>query len=157
MEHSAALNGGRPGVLHGNRTYLLQDEDGQILEGHSISAGLDYPGVGPEHSYLRDIGRATYLSATDEEALSAFQLCAKLEGILPALEPSHALARVGDVAKELGLYSRQADDLWSYLGHFEPRELRDKHEDVVKADLALKSSPLEGVVIIELLVMKLCS
>ena len=102
MEHSAALNGGRPGVLHGNRTYLLQDEDGQILEGHSISAGLDYPGVGPEHSYLRDIGRATYLSATDEEALSAFQLCAKLEGILPALEPSHALARVGDIAKALG-------------------------------------------------------
>jgi tryptophan synthase beta chain len=102
FEHSAALNGGRPGVLHGNRTYLLQDADGQILEGHSISAGLDYPGVGPEHSYLRDIGRATYLSATDDEALSAFQLCAKLEGILPALEPSHALARVGDIAKELG-------------------------------------------------------
>ena len=102
MEHSAALNGGRPGVLHGNRTYLLQDEDGQILEGHSISAGLDYPGVGPEHAYLRDVGRATYLSATDEEALSAFQLCAKLEGILPALEPSHALARVGDIAKALG-------------------------------------------------------
>jgi tryptophan synthase beta chain len=102
MEHSAALNGGRPGVLHGNRTYLLQDEDGQILEGHSISAGLDYPGVGPEHAYLRDIGRATYLNATDDEALSAFQLCARLEGILPALEPSHALARVGDIAKALG-------------------------------------------------------
>ncbi len=102
FEHSAAINGGRPGVLHGNRTYLLQDEDGQILEGHSISAGLDYPGVGPEHSHLHDIGRAQYLSATDEEALAAFQLCARLEGILPALEPSHALARVGDVAKELG-------------------------------------------------------
>ncbi len=102
FEHSAAINGGRPGVLHGNRTYLLQNEDGQILEGHSISAGLDYPGVGPEHSYLHDIGRAQYLSATDEEALAAFQLCARLEGILPALEPSHALARVGDVAKELG-------------------------------------------------------
>ncbi len=102
FEHSAAINGGRPGVLHGNRTYLLQNEDGQILEGHSISAGLDYPGVGPEHSYLADIGRAKYLSATDQEALAAFQLCAKLEGILPALEPSHALARVGDVAKELG-------------------------------------------------------
>jgi tryptophan synthase beta chain len=102
FEHSAAINGGRPGVLHGNRTYLLQNEDGQILEGHSISAGLDYPGVGPEHSYLNDIGRAQYLSATDDEALAAFQLCAKLEGILPALEPSHALARVGDVAKELG-------------------------------------------------------
>ncbi len=81
FEHSAAINGGRPGVLHGNRTYLLQNEDGQILEGHSISAGLDYPGVGPEHSYLHDIGRAQYLSATDEEALAAFQLCARLEGI----------------------------------------------------------------------------
>jgi tryptophan synthase beta chain len=102
FEHSAAISGGRPGVLHGNRTYLLQNEDGQILEGHSISAGLDYPGVGPEHAYLADIGRAKYLSATDEEALAAFQLCAKLEGILPALEPAHALARVGDVAKELG-------------------------------------------------------
>jgi tryptophan synthase beta chain len=102
FEHSAAINGGRPGVLHGNRTYLLQNEDGQILEGHSISAGLDYPGVGPEHAYLNDIGRAQYLSATDDEALRAFQLCAKLEGILPALEPSHALARVGDVACEIG-------------------------------------------------------
>ncbi|HET9232426.1 MAG TPA: tryptophan synthase subunit beta [Vitreimonas sp.] len=102
FEHSAAINGGRPGVLHGNRTYLLQNEDGQILEGHSISAGLDYPGVGPEHAYLNDIGRAQYLHATDEEALEAFQLCARLEGILPALEPSHALARVGDVAREIG-------------------------------------------------------
>jgi tryptophan synthase beta chain len=102
FEHSAAINGGRPGVLHGNRTYLLQNEDGQILEGHSISAGLDYPGIGPEHSYLSDIGRAQYLAATDEEALEAFKLCAKLEGILPALEPSHALARVGDVAREIG-------------------------------------------------------
>jgi len=102
FEHSAAINGGRPGVLHGNRTYLLQNEDGQILDGHSISAGLDYPGVGPEHSYLNDVGRAQYLSATDDEALAAFQLCARLEGILPALEPSHALARVGDVAREGG-------------------------------------------------------
>ncbi len=102
FEHSAALNGGRPGVLHGNRTYLLQNEDGQILEGHSISAGLDYPGVGPEHAYLHDIGRAQYLSARDDEALEAFKLCARLEGILPALEPSHALARVGDVAREIG-------------------------------------------------------
>jgi tryptophan synthase beta chain len=102
FEHSAAINGGRPGVLHGNRTYLLQNEDGQILEGHSISAGLDYPGVGPEHSYLSDMGRAQYLAATDEEALEAFKLCAKLEGILPALEPSHALARVGAVAREIG-------------------------------------------------------
>jgi tryptophan synthase beta chain len=102
MEHSAALNGGRPGVLHGNRTYLLQDEDGQILEGHSISAGLDYPGVGPEHAYLKDIGRVTYLSATDDEALAAFQLCARQEGIIPALEPSHALARTGEIARDLG-------------------------------------------------------
>ena len=100
--HAAALNGGRPGVLHGNRTYLLQDDDGQILEGHSISAGLDYPGVGPEHSFLRDTGRATYLSATDDEALEAFQLCSKLEGIIPALEPAHALARIGEVAKDVG-------------------------------------------------------
>jgi tryptophan synthase beta chain len=101
-KHAAAINGGKPGVLHGNRTYLLQDDDGQILEGHSISAGLDYPGVGPEHSYLADIGRAKYLTATDEEALEAFQLCARLEGILPALEPAHALARVGDIAKDVG-------------------------------------------------------
>jgi tryptophan synthase beta chain len=101
-KHAAAINGGAPGVLHGNRTYLLQDDDGQILEGHSISAGLDYPGVGPEHSYLADTGRAKYLTATDDEALAAFQLCARLEGILPALEPAHALARVGDLAKELG-------------------------------------------------------
>jgi len=101
-KHAAAINGGRPGVLHGNRTYLLQDDDGQILEGHSISAGLDYPGVGPEHSYLADTGRAKYLTCTDDEALAAFQLCARLEGILPALEPSHALARVGELAQELG-------------------------------------------------------
>jgi tryptophan synthase beta chain len=100
--HAAALNGGSPGVLHGNRTYLLQDEDGQILEGHSISAGLDYPGVGPEHAWLKDTGRAEYRTATDEEALAAFQLCARQEGILPALEPSHALARIGEIAKEIG-------------------------------------------------------
>ncbi|KAF0178071.1 MAG: tryptophan synthase subunit beta [Hyphomonadaceae bacterium] len=100
--HAAALNGGRPGVLHGNRTYLLQDDDGQILEGHSISAGLDYPGVGPEHAYLKDTGRAKYLSATDDEALAAFQLCAQIEGIIPALEPAHALARIGEIAKDLG-------------------------------------------------------
>jgi tryptophan synthase beta chain len=100
--HAAALTGGKPGVLHGNRTYLLQNEDGQIIEAHSISAGLDYPGVGPEHSYLKDSGRATYLSATDEEALEAFQLCARLEGILPALEPAHALARVSEIAREIG-------------------------------------------------------
>ncbi len=100
--HAAALAGGKPGVLHGNRTYLLQNEDGQITDAHSISAGLDYPGIGPEHSWLHDTGRATYLSATDQEALDAFQLCTKLEGIIPALEPAHALARVGDVAREVG-------------------------------------------------------
>jgi tryptophan synthase beta chain len=101
-DHAASLQGGRPGVLHGNRTYLLQDDDGQILEGHSISAGLDYPGIGPEHAWLKDIGRAEYRAATDAEALEAFQLCSKLEGIIPALEPSHALARVGEIAAEVG-------------------------------------------------------
>ncbi len=100
--HAAALNGGKPGILHGNRTYLLQTDDGQIIDAHSISAGLDYPGVGPEHAFLRDMGRAEYLSCTDDEALAAFQLCTRLEGIIPALEPAHALARVGEVAKELG-------------------------------------------------------
>jgi tryptophan synthase beta chain len=89
-------------VLHGNRTYLLQDEDGQIAEAHSISAGLDYPGIGPEHAWLHDVGRVTYLSATDEEALSAFQLLSKLEGIIPALEPAHALARVIEIAPQKG-------------------------------------------------------
>ena len=101
-EHAAAINGGRPGVLHGNKTYLLQDKEGQILEAHSISAGLDYPGIGPEHSWLHDVGRATYLTATDAEALEAFQLCTRLEGIIPALESSHALARLPQVAKEVG-------------------------------------------------------
>ncbi|WP_407059707.1 tryptophan synthase subunit beta [Brevundimonas bacteroides] len=101
-DHAASLQGGRPGVLHGNRTYLLQDEDGQILEGHSISAGLDYPGIGPEHAWLKDIGRAEYRAATDVEALEHFQLCSKLEGIIPALEPSHALARIGEIAAEVG-------------------------------------------------------
>ena len=101
-KHAASMAGGRPGVLHGNKTYLLQDADGQIIEGHSISAGLDYPGVGPEHSWLKDVGRAQYLSATDDDALEAFQLCARLEGILPALEPSHALARIGEIAKDVG-------------------------------------------------------
>ena len=96
--HAASIAGGKPGVLHGNRTYLLQDEDGQILEGHSISAGLDYPGIGPEHSWLKDQGRVTYLSATDKEALDAFQLCSRLEGIIPALEPAHALAKVLQLA-----------------------------------------------------------
>jgi tryptophan synthase beta chain len=101
-EHAAALNGGLPGILHGNKTYLLQTDDGQIVDAHSISAGLDYPGIGPEHAFLRDTGRAEYLSCTDQEALDAFQLCTRLEGIIPALEPSHALARVGEVVKELG-------------------------------------------------------
>ena len=98
--HAASLAGGKPGVLHGNRTYLLMDDDGQILEGHSISAGLDYPGIGPEHAWLRDVGRVKYLSATDKEALDAFQLCCRLEGIIPALEPAHALAKVGELAAE---------------------------------------------------------
>ncbi|MEO1569314.1 MAG: tryptophan synthase subunit beta [Pseudomonadota bacterium] len=101
-EHAAALNGGAPGILHGNKTYLLQTDDGQILDAHSISAGLDYPGIGPEHAFLRDCGRAEYRSCTDAEALEAFQLCTRLEGIIPALEPAHALARVGEVATELG-------------------------------------------------------
>ena len=101
-QHAASLTGGAPGVLHGNRTYLLQDEHGQINDAHSISAGLDYPGIGPEHAYLHDIGRAEYLSCTDTEALEAFQLCARLEGILPALEPSHAIPRTIELAKELG-------------------------------------------------------
>jgi tryptophan synthase beta chain len=99
--HAASMTGGSPGVLHGNRTYLLQDSDGQILEGHSISAGLDYPGVGPEHSWLKDTGRVTYVPATDKEALEALQLCTRLEGIIPALEPSHALAHVMKLAPTL--------------------------------------------------------
>jgi tryptophan synthase beta chain len=100
-EHCASLKGGTPGVLHGNRTYLLQDEDGQIKDGHSISAGLDYPGIGPEHAWLHETGRAEYVSATDKEALEAFQLCSKLEGIIPALEPAHALAFVSKIAPTL--------------------------------------------------------
>ncbi|AWM76386.1 tryptophan synthase subunit beta [Phenylobacterium parvum] len=100
--HAAAINGGRPGVLHGNRTYLIQDPVGQITEAHSISAGLDYPGIGPEHAFLHDVGRAEYLTCTDREALDAFQLCAELEGIIPALETSHALARLPEICAELG-------------------------------------------------------
>src|SRR5208282_62511 len=96
--HAASIAGGRPGVLHGNRTYLLMDDDGQIQDAHSISAGLDYPGIGPEHSWLHEIGRVKYLSATDEEALAAFQLLSRLEGIIPALEPAHAIAKVMDLA-----------------------------------------------------------
>jgi tryptophan synthase beta chain len=100
-KHAASLTAGGPGVLHGNRTYLLQDDDGQITEAHSISAGLDYPGIGPEHAWLHDIGRVNYVSATDDEALAAFQLCCRLEGIIPALEPAHALAHVQRLAPTL--------------------------------------------------------
>ena len=102
--HAASLTGGTPGVLHGNRTYLLQNDDGQIVDAHSISAGLDYPGIGPEHSWLHDIGRVNYVSATDEEALVQFHLCSRLEGIIPALEPSHALAFA---AKQLPLMDKE--------------------------------------------------
>jgi len=101
MEHCASLTGGKPGVLHGNRTYLLQDDAGQILEGYSISAGLDYPGIGPEHSWLHESGRAEYVSVTDAEALEAFQYSCRTEGIIPALEPSHALAHVRKLAPTL--------------------------------------------------------
>ena len=100
--HAASLTGGRPGVLHGNRTYLLQNDDGQITEAHSISAGLDYPGVGPEHSWLHEMGRVQYVSVTDDEALDAFRFCCEQEGIIPALEPAHALAHVRDLAPRLG-------------------------------------------------------
>lgn len=99
-KHAASITGGRPGVLHGNRTYILMDDDGQITEAHSISAGLDYPGIGPEHAWLNDTKRVSYVSATDQEALEAFQLCCKLEGIIPALEPSHALAHAMKLAPE---------------------------------------------------------
>jgi tryptophan synthase beta chain len=97
-QHAASISAGSPGVLHGNRTYLLQDDDGQIIEAHSISAGLDYPGIGPEHAWLHAQGRVNYVSATDQETLDAFQLCARLEGILPAFEPAHALAHVTKIA-----------------------------------------------------------
>jgi tryptophan synthase beta chain len=100
-EHAASLTGGKPGVLHGNRTYLLQDDDGQILDAHSISAGLDYPGIGPEHSWLNDSGRVEYVSVRDDEALEMFQLCSRLEGIIPALEPAHALAHIRKIAPVL--------------------------------------------------------
>jgi len=99
--HAASLTGGVPGVLHGNRTYFLQDEDGQIRDAHSISAGLDYPGIGPEHAWLHDVGRIEYVAITDDEALEAFQLSSRLEGIIPALEPAHALAHVAKIAPSL--------------------------------------------------------
>jgi tryptophan synthase beta chain len=128
-KHAASIAGGRPGVLHGNRTYLLMDADGQINEAHSISAGLDYPGIGPEHAWLNDIGRVKFLSATDEEALAAFQLCSRLEGIIPALEPAHALARVLDLAPQkprdhlmvLNLSGRGDKDLASVADYLERR------------------------------------
>ena len=100
-KHAASLTAGTPGVLHGNRTYLLQNSDGQIQEAHSISAGLDYPGIGPEHAWLHGTGRVKYVCATDKQALAAFQLCSEMEGIIPALEPSHALAYVGQIAPQL--------------------------------------------------------
>jgi len=123
--HAASRSGGQPGILHGNRAYLLQDDNGQIIDAHSISAGLDYPGIGPEHSFLYEAGRATYRTCTDKEALDAFQLCTKLEGIIPALEPAHALARVGDIAKELGkdglivmnMCGRGDKDIFAVAGH----------------------------------------
>ncbi|MDB5378061.1 MAG: tryptophan synthase, beta subunit [Rubritepida sp.] len=124
-EHAASLTGGRPGVLHGNRTSLLQDEHGQILEGHSISAGLDYPGVGPEHSWLHELGRVKYVNATDREALDAFQKCSRLEGIIPALEPAHALAHVLRLAPTLpadkilvmNMCGRGDKDIFTVAGH----------------------------------------
>jgi tryptophan synthase beta chain len=123
--HCASMTGGRPGVLHGNRTYLLQNADGQILEGHSISAGLDYPGVGPEHSWLKESGRVSYVAITDKEALAAFQLCTRLEGIIPALEPSHALAFVEKLAPTLpkdnllvmNMCGRGDKDIFAVAGH----------------------------------------
>ena len=124
-QHAAALNGGKPGILHGNKTYLLQTEDGQIIDAHSISAGLDYPGIGPEHAFLRDTGRAEYLTCTDKEALEAFQLCTRLEGIIPALEPAHAIARLGDVCDTMdkdqilvmNLCGRGDKDIFSVAEH----------------------------------------
>ncbi|MFN3515724.1 MAG: tryptophan synthase subunit beta [Novosphingobium sp.] len=124
-EHAASLAGGHPGILHGNKTYLLQDEDGQIVEGHSISAGLDYPGIGPEHAWLRDVGRVDYTSVTDTEALDGFQLLCRTEGIIPALEPSHAIAAVAKVAPTMpqdsivlvNLCGRGDKDIFSVAEH----------------------------------------
>ena len=126
-EHAASISGGRPGVLHGNRTYLLMDDDGQIKETHSISAGLDYPGVGPEHAWLHDMKRVTFLSATDTEALNAFQLLCSLEGIIPALEPAHALAKVIELAPKkpkdhlmvVNLCGRGDKDIFTVAEHLE--------------------------------------
>ena len=123
--HAAAINGGSPGVLHGNKTYLLQNRDGQITEAHSISAGLDYPGIGPEHSWLHEIGRVQYVSATDDEALEAFQLCSRLEGIIPALETAHGIAHImklapamrGDETVVLNLSGRGDKDIFTVAHH----------------------------------------
>ncbi|MCL5256660.1 MAG: tryptophan synthase subunit beta [Chloroflexi bacterium] len=131
--HAASLGAGRPGVLHGAKSYLLQDDDGQVIEAHSISAGLDYPGVGPEHSYLKDIGRANYFSATDEEALEAFHQLCRTEGIIPALESSHALAHAAKLAPVLGkdraivvnLSGRGDKDVQTVAGTLERRTTRD--------------------------------
>ena len=128
--HAASIERGRPGVLHGNRTYLLMNEDGQINEAHSISAGLDYPGVGPEHAWLNDVGRVTFLSATDDEALEAFQLLSKLEGIIPALEPAHAIAKVLELAPKkskdhllvVNLSGRGDKDLDTVARHLQSRK-----------------------------------
>jgi len=125
--HAASIAGGRPGVLHGNRTYLLMDADGQINEAHSISAGLDYPGIGPEHAWLRDIGRVQFLSATDNEAVEAFQLLCRMEGIIPALETAHALAKVSELAPKkpkdhlmvVNLSGRGDKDLASVAQHLD--------------------------------------
>ena len=100
-KHAASLNAGMPGILHGNRTFLLQNQEGQITDAHSISAGLDYPGIGPEHAWLHDIGRAEYVSITDKEAIDGFQVCTRLEGIIPALETAHAIAHVIKIAGDL--------------------------------------------------------
>ena len=124
-EHAASLAGGRPGILHGNKTYLLQDADGQITEGHSISAGLDYPGIGPEHAWLRDVGRVDYTSVTDKEALEGFQLLCRTEGIIPALEPAHAIAAVARIAPTMpkdsiilvNLCGRGDKDIFSVAEH----------------------------------------
>jgi tryptophan synthase beta chain len=127
--HAASLSGGRPGVLHGNRTYLLMNDDGQITDAHSISAGLDYPGIGPEHAWLHDVKRVQYISATDDEALAAFQLLSKLEGIIPALEPAHAIAKVIDIAPTkprdhlmiVNLCGRGDKDIFTVAEHLEGR------------------------------------
>ena len=128
--HAASLSGGTAGVLHGNRTYLLQDQDGQITQGHSISAGLDYPGIGPEHAYLKESGRAEYVAITDADALAAFTLCAKLEGIIPALEPAHALAHIANIAPKLpaehiiimNMCGRGDKDIFSVAEHLQAQK-----------------------------------